>query len=150
MSRAKTMKTLLTIVLLFGFAHVAIADNNNGNNNNNGGNNNGNNNNGNNNNGGNNNDDRVSRDMPKGTPTTWVDVIIQFKSVSTKDGSKDLDSLLRDINKQSDDEFQKGQQQGQNGQQKGNHKDKKFDAIKAINRENPSQHGCDPESQSAC
>ena len=108
------MKKLINIVLLLGFAHVAIAGNQNGNNN------------------GSHDDEKVSKDLPKGTPTTWVNVIIQFNSVSTKDGSKDLEKLLKEINKQADDDWQKGKQQGQYGEQKGNHDDKKFDSIKAI------------------
>src|SRR5258707_5417988 len=97
MSRAKTMKNLIKIVLLLGFVHLAIADNNGGNNS------------------GNRNDDKGSKDLPKGNPASWVDVIVQLKSPTGKYGSNDLQNLLKFFQDQSDDEDRKNGRQGSNG-----------------------------------
>jgi len=101
------MRKAIHILILFGLAHAAVAQNSNGNSNS------------------NYDDKKLSKDLPSGNSTAWVDVIIQFNSVSTKDGSKALTDLLKDLQVQRS-------QQGQQGQQQGQNTDKTLDSIKAL------------------
>src|SRR5882762_2271921 len=101
------MRKAIHILILLGLAHVAVAQYPNGNSNS------------------SYDDKKLSKDLPSASSTAWVDVIIQFKSISTKDGSKALTDLLKDLQVQRS-------QQGQQGQQQGQNTDKTFDSIKAL------------------
>ena len=94
-------------------------------------------------------EEKGSKDLPPASSNALVDVIIQFNIVSTKNGAKELQDHLDEIQQllkkygfalpqNGQQQGQNGQQQGQNGQQKGQHDDTVYSSIKALHLKVPA------------